>query len=60
MDRHLPSLESIDLSNSGWLNNHSLQAIGRCDTINRCNFVGCRRIGETFGWKSVKYRGFSK
>lgn len=56
MDRHLPFLESIDLSNSGWLSNHSLQAIGRCDTINRCNLVGCRRIGETFVYTALATR----
>ena len=56
LDLHLPQLESIDLSNSGWLSNHSLQAIGKSDKLKRVILRGCKRIGEVFVYTALATR----
>lgn len=56
MDKLLPHVENLDLSNSGWLSNHTLQAICKTDTLSEVNFRGCRRIGEVFVYTALATR----
>ena len=56
MDIHLQQLQSLDLTNSGWLSNHSLQAICKCDLLQRLILKGCRRLGECFAYTALATR----
>jgi hypothetical protein len=57
----LPNLESLDLSNSPWLPNHSLMAICKCEKLSKVSFRGCYRMGECFAYTAMATRfGFRK
>jgi len=52
-DQHFESLEVLDLQNSNWLSNHSLQAISKIKSVREVNFKGCRLIGECFVYTAI-------
>ena len=47
------SLEVLDLQNSNWLSNHSLQSISKIQSVREVNFKGCRSIGECFVYTAL-------
>ena len=52
-DQLFESLEVLDLQNSNWLSNHSLQAISKIKSVREVNFKGCRLIGECFVYTAI-------
>ena len=56
MNSHFPHLEHLDLTNSGWLSNHSLQAICKCDSLRQLILKGCRKLGECFVYTALATR----
>lgn len=61
MESLLPSLEFLDLTNCRWLSHHSLQAISKCQNLEKLILYGCRRIGECFVYTALATRfGFRK
>jgi hypothetical protein len=56
MHLHFPSLEVLDLTSSGWLSNHSLQAICKCETLQEVVLRGCRHLGECFVYTALATR----
>ena len=56
IDQKIPHLETLDLSNSSWLSNHSLQAICKCDSLKEVILRGCRKLGECFVYTALATR----
>ena len=57
----LLGLKSVDLTGSGWLSNHSLMALCKCEELTELNLNGCWRIGECFAYSALACRfGFRK
>ena len=56
LDKKIPHLETLDLSNSNWLSNHSLQAICKCDSLREVVLKGCRKLGECFVYTALATR----
>ncbi len=56
MHTYFQKLKHLDLSDSSWLSNHSLQAICKSDTMESLNLQGCKRIGEIFVYTALATR----
>jgi len=52
----LPNLRELDLSGCGWVSNHSLMSICKCDNLQRLDLKGCRRMGECFVYTALATR----
>lgn len=51
-----PHLRILDLQGSGWLSNHSLMAICKCEELKELNLRKCFRIGECFVYSALACR----
>lgn len=57
-DMHLsfPHLEELNLTNCGWVTNHSLLSLCKCEKLRVVNLRGCFKIGETFAYTALATR----
>lgn len=57
----LPRLRVLDLAGCGWVSNHSLMAICKCEQLEELNLRGCFRIGVCFVYTALACRfGFKR